>query len=269
MEDDHEYFPVGFRFYPTEEELVSFFLQNKLNGTRPDIDRVIPVLDIYDSNPSELPHLAGEYCPADGEQWFFFIPRQEREARGGRPNRLTTEGYWKATGSPGDVYSSQNRVIGRKRTMVFYVGRAPSGRKTMWKMNEYKAIASHDHAPSSSSSTFATPQLREEFSLCRIYKRPKCLRAFDRRPPSEAVLGVQAAVAAPHHYSHHEAAAFANQLHNPVAPDVTDNCSDRSSSSGDYMQTNNYQSQFVDSGNNPDLAIDHEPLWDWDRFNLF
>jgi hypothetical protein len=56
----------------------------------------------------------------DKEQWFFFIPRQESEVRGGRPRRLTTTGYWKATGSPNHVYSSDNRVIGMKRTMVFY-----------------------------------------------------------------------------------------------------------------------------------------------------
>ena len=88
----------------------------------------------------EKPEFAGECCRGDPEQWFFFIPMQDREARGGRPNRLTTEGYWKATGSPGCVYSSQNRIIGVKRTMVFYKGRAPNGEKTQWKMNEYKAI---------------------------------------------------------------------------------------------------------------------------------
>ncbi|KAI8013443.1 NAC domain-containing protein 90 [Camellia lanceoleosa] len=143
--------PPGFRFYPTEEELVSFYLQNKLEGRRQqDLDRFIPVLYIYHFNPWDLPQFAGEWCRGDSEQWFFFIPRQEKEARGGRPNRLTTSGYWKATGSPGDVYSSQNRVIGRKRTMVFYRGRAPTGRKTEWKMNEYKAI--EGEAPSSSTS---------------------------------------------------------------------------------------------------------------------
>jgi hypothetical protein len=31
-------------------------------------------------------------------------------------------------------------VIGEKRTMVFYQGRAPTGTKTRWKMNEYKAV---------------------------------------------------------------------------------------------------------------------------------
>lgn len=84
--------------------------------------------------------LAGELCQADTEQWFFFTPRQEREARGGRPSRTTDSGYWKATGSPGYVYSSENRVIGVKKTMVFYKGKAPTGRKTKWKMNEYRAI---------------------------------------------------------------------------------------------------------------------------------
>lgn len=84
--------------------------------------------------------LAGERCRGDAEQWLFFVPRQEREARGGRPSRTTGLGYWKATGSPGPVFSPDNRVIGVKKTMVFYIGKAPTGRKTKWKMNEYKGI---------------------------------------------------------------------------------------------------------------------------------
>ncbi|CAK9159053.1 unnamed protein product [Ilex paraguariensis] len=144
--------PPGFRFYPTEEELVSFYLQNKLKGRRQDLDLAIPAVDIYKYNPWDLPQFAGELCQGDPEQWFFFVPRQEREAHGGRPNRLTTIGYWKATGSPGNVYSS-NQIIGVKRTMVFYRGRAPGGRKTEWKMNEYKALAGE-----ASSSTSAAPK---------------------------------------------------------------------------------------------------------------
>lgn len=96
-------------------------------------------------------------CYGDPEQWFFFVPRQESEARGGRPRRLTTTGYWKATGSPNLVYSSNSRIIGEKRTMVFYNGRAPSGKKTEWKMNEYKI--SEGDASSASSSTSAIPSV--------------------------------------------------------------------------------------------------------------
>ncbi|KZV40562.1 NAC domain-containing protein 90-like [Dorcoceras hygrometricum] len=184
-----EFSTPGFRFYPTEEELVLFYLHHKLRGTKPEIDRVIPVLDIYEYHPSDLPQLAGECCPVDSEQCFFFIPRHEREVRGGRPNRLTSHGYWKATGSPGDVYSSQNRVIGRKKTMVFYEGRAPNGRKTAWKMNEYKAMETDLDA--SSTSAQENPQVREELSLCRIYQRSNFFRAYDRRPPpSDAVIVV-------------------------------------------------------------------------------
>ncbi|EEF32064.1 NAC domain-containing protein, putative [Ricinus communis] len=150
--------PPGFRFYPTEEELVSFYLHNKLDGRREDLnrvmDRIIPVLDIYDYNPWDLPQFAGDLSSRDPEQWFFFIPRQESEARGGRPKRLTTCGYWKATGSPGQVYSN-NRSIGMKRTMVFYNGRAPNGRKTDWKMNEYKA----NRGEASSSSSIPAPSM--------------------------------------------------------------------------------------------------------------
>ncbi|KAL0735323.1 hypothetical protein Bca4012_011533 [Brassica carinata] len=132
---------VGFRFYPTEDELIAFYLRNQLEGRSGDtVHRVIPVLDVFEVEPSLLPNISGERCRGDAEQWFFFVPRQEREARGGRPSRTTGSGYWKATGSPGPVFSKDNRMIGVKKTMVFYIGKAPTGRKTKWKMNEYKAI---------------------------------------------------------------------------------------------------------------------------------
>ncbi|KAL5579771.1 hypothetical protein UlMin_012213 [Ulmus minor] len=177
--------PPGFRFYPTEEELVSFYLRNKLEGKREEINRVIKVIDIYSIEPWDLPNHSGEFCQGDTEQWFFFTPRQEREARGGRPNRTTVSGYWKATGSPSYVFSSDNRVIGVKKTMVFYKGKAPTGRKTKWKMNEYRGIeevANQNHV--------VTPKLRNEFSLCRVYVISGSFRAFDRRP-LEATRGTQ------------------------------------------------------------------------------
>ncbi|KAL9998058.1 putative transcription factor NAM family [Helianthus debilis subsp. tardiflorus] len=147
----------GFRFYPTEEELITFYLKHKIQDTNVtrdilrDIDRVIPQLHVYDFYPWDLPR---EVCRGDPEQWFFFIPRQEKEARGGRPSRRTSSGYWKATGSPSVVYSSSNRIIGIKRSMVFYNGRAPTGKKTKWKMNEYKAFQQEY-----SSNTNTTPKV--------------------------------------------------------------------------------------------------------------
>jgi hypothetical protein len=49
----------GFRFYPTEEELICFYLRNKLSGTRrADIERVIPVADVCALDPWELSGMA-------------------------------------------------------------------------------------------------------------------------------------------------------------------------------------------------------------------
>jgi hypothetical protein len=47
--------PPGFRFYPTEEELVCFYLRSKLDGRRSDIERVIPVADVCAHDPWQLP----------------------------------------------------------------------------------------------------------------------------------------------------------------------------------------------------------------------
>ncbi|KAK7312656.1 hypothetical protein VNO77_36694 [Canavalia gladiata] len=249
--EDH---PPGFRFFPTEEELVGFYLRNKLEGQRNDIDRVIPVVDINGVEPWNLPTLAGELCIGDTEQWFFFTPGQEREARGGRPSRTTTSGYWKATGSPGYVYSSDNKVIGMKKSMVFYKGKAPTGRKTKWKMNEYRAIQ-----VSNNSSTHI-PQLRREFSLCRVYVISGSFRAFDRRPlERERVHNII------------ENRFTAERAHRVAQVDG-------SSSSEDSHLGGLHSTQLPQAGNssrtnwnvnyNNEVQL-QEPLWelDWERFN--
>lgn len=47
---------IGFRFYPTEDELVAFYLRNQLEGRSDDsMHRVIPVLDVFEVEPSHLP----------------------------------------------------------------------------------------------------------------------------------------------------------------------------------------------------------------------
>ncbi|KDP37343.1 hypothetical protein JCGZ_06797 [Jatropha curcas] len=244
-----ENFAPGIRFYPTEEELLSFYLHHRLEAKQEDLirvmDRVIPVLYIYEFSPWQLPQFSGVYSRRDPEQWFFFIPRQESEARGGRPNRLTTDGYWKATGCPGYVYSSNNRCVGVKRTMVFYKGRAPRGRKTEWKMNEYKAI----DREASSSSTGASLSLRHEFSLCRVYKKAKCLRSFDRRP-----VGMETRQLMVHG--------------DEVARPSTHPKRKRSSAESSSLGGHGYPSQETgqQSNNNIPMAVIHnEPLWDWDQ----
>ncbi|XP_076915655.1 NAC domain-containing protein 92-like [Bidens hawaiensis] len=124
--------PPGFRFHPTDEELISHYLYPKASDPN-FVSRVIGEVDLNRVEPWELPWLAkmGE------KEWFFFSVRDRKYPTGSRTNRATRAGYWKATGKDKEI-SKEKLVVGMKKTLVFYKGRAPKGEKTDWVMHEYR-----------------------------------------------------------------------------------------------------------------------------------
>ncbi|KAE8668337.1 putative NAC domain-containing protein 94 [Hibiscus syriacus] len=158
----------GFRFHPTEEELLEFYLRNMIYDNKFHHD-VIGFLNIYRHDPWDLPGLSkiGE------REWYFFVPRDRKHGSGGRPNRTTENGFWKATGSDRKIVSlsEPKRFIGLKKTLVFYKGRAPRGNKTDWVMNEYRL-------PDGCS-------LPKDVVLCKVYRKATSLKVLEQRAAME------------------------------------------------------------------------------------
>ena len=89
---------------------------------------------------------------AEQNEWYFFSHKDRKYPTGTRTNRATAAGFWKATGRDKAVLS-KNRLIGMRKTLVFYKGRAPNGRKTDWIMHEYR-LQTSEHGPPQASSFF-------------------------------------------------------------------------------------------------------------------
>ncbi|KAL3728521.1 hypothetical protein ACJRO7_033156 [Eucalyptus globulus] len=158
--------PPGFRFHPTDEELVVQYLKRKVFAC-PLPASFIPEVDVCKADPWDL--------PGDAEQErYFFSTREAKYPNGNRSNRATVSGYWKATGIDRRVVSSRSHqlVLGLKKTLVFYRGKAPHGSKTDWIMHEYRLVdglAPGTALPPKMNLNQSPEVPRENWVLCRIF----------------------------------------------------------------------------------------------------
>ncbi|GMY28704.1 NAC domain-containing protein 71-like [Fagus crenata] len=163
--------PPGCRFFPSQQELLSYYLTNKnLNpNPNPESDGIlngydlIRELDLYEYDPFELPDDSRFSYGNGGRKKHHYCytnsSRVKKESRGKRRTRKTKNGYWKRSGNARDVVGPGGKVpLGSRTTFVFYLRNSPNtARRTEWFMYEYALV---DH-------------LKASFVVCRVFAKSR------------------------------------------------------------------------------------------------
>ncbi|CAA7033934.1 unnamed protein product [Microthlaspi erraticum] len=156
--------PPGFRFHPSDEELVSYYLKKKVLG-KPCCDAIVEI-DINKHEPWELAEYS-KLRTREQECYFF---------SGIKVSRRTSNGYWKTTGKDEEIRRGNKHLIGMRKTLVFYCGRAPYGLRTDWLIHEYRLL--DDDEPQQNQA----PQVQQgAYVLCKLFlnkPRGNCDAAF-------------------------------------------------------------------------------------------
>ncbi|KAM1512818.1 hypothetical protein ACFX1Z_024338 [Malus domestica] len=190
--DEEEVMLPGFRFHPTDEELVGFYLKRKVEKRAISME-LIKQIDIYKYDPWDLP------ISSVGDKECYFFCRRGRKYRNSiRPNRVTGSGFWKATGIDKAIYSVKDphECIGLKKSLVYYRGSAGKGTKTDWMMNEFR-LPPNGHGKNTkflNAKVDVTQEEAEVWTLCRIFKRipsykkytPDCKESTTKQNPTDS-----------------------------------------------------------------------------------
>ncbi|KAL0728296.1 hypothetical protein Bca4012_024389 [Brassica carinata] len=141
----------GFRFRPTDEELISYYLKRKVQGKPLALD-LIGEVDVYkQEDPSHLPVDGVNYCfqeqskmKTKDREWYFFTTLERHEKRGCIKRATTKGGYWCESGLEKEIKRGGGddvQVVGKVRKFVFNTGgRPPYSQPTNWVIHEYHLV---------------------------------------------------------------------------------------------------------------------------------
>ncbi|KAF7836527.1 NAC transcription factor 47-like [Senna tora] len=157
-------FPGGFRFIPKDEELIQYYLFNKITGM-PLPEGVVLECDLYGSeNPWEIwqrySHKVVKW--EEGEDLYFFTTLKKKSSR--RIERSVGIGRWEGEGGSDIKHPNTGKVIGCVKRLRFE--KSQTHQDGGWIMHEYSLDPSH-----------LPPQFQlHNYVLCRIRKNKRIIK---------------------------------------------------------------------------------------------
>ncbi|XP_048538120.1 NAC domain-containing protein 2-like [Triticum urartu] len=163
--------PPGFRFRPSDDELIRYYLLPKLQGRGHAPNRAIIEHNVYQCHPDEL---TGKYRGrGEGKSFYFLSPRVRRYDNGDRPRRDTDDGRgrWKVSTGKKDM-GEEKKVAGDGTTrycmsvLNYFESPRGGGRKSEWLMRELTVPAYEIKLPKDGGPGGKT---LDRYVMCKIY----------------------------------------------------------------------------------------------------
>ncbi|EOA36541.1 hypothetical protein CARUB_v10011623mg [Capsella rubella] len=155
-------------FNPPEEELINYYLNNKITE-KDDLDgKQINEVNICHYEPADLPGLA----KIESSHTWYFISPVEKFGRLNRTKRASRSGHWKITGNSRTVKDVDGNPIGLKKFLVFQENKRSSTcsssttntqqHKANWIIHEFHSFLHHPN--------------QDAYVLCKLKKNTRTRR---------------------------------------------------------------------------------------------
>ncbi|RID73237.1 hypothetical protein BRARA_B00399 [Brassica rapa] len=141
----------GFRFNPTDEELISYYLKRKVQRKPIALDPIGEVAVYKQEDPSGLRDQSK--MKTTEREWFFFTTLEKYE-HNGYAVRSTAKGNWRERGREKKIKrGGDGQVIGNRKRLVFFT----NNQATNWVIHEYQLVDNDDHVQT------------DAYVLCRLF----------------------------------------------------------------------------------------------------
>ncbi|CAH8259326.1 unnamed protein product [Arabidopsis lyrata] len=150
----------GFRFQPTDEELINYYLKNKIMGNTWLVDDTICEINILNHHPSSFSSLSR--IKSNDSIYYFFVPKQYKTETVRKRNTKEKYWYWKHSGRVKVIEDESGNKIGERQGFLYqkYGDPKTKGNKSRWVMHEYKITSLPHHN-------------LDSYVICKIFDKGK------------------------------------------------------------------------------------------------